>query len=71
MTETNCIPLPDNFDLDHGSLSEPLAIGVYAVQQSISMEGARIGILGAGPIGESGLLSSLDESLREIIVNYK
>jgi L-iditol 2-dehydrogenase len=38
------------------AISEPLAIGVYAVKQSIAMEGAKVGILGFGPIGMSVLL---------------
>jgi L-iditol 2-dehydrogenase len=38
------------------AISEPLAIGVYAVKQSIPMEGAKVGILGFGPIGMSVLL---------------
>ena len=42
--------------LDEGALSEPLAIGVYAVKQSDMFAGAAVGILGFGPIGMSVLL---------------
>lgn len=56
MPETSCFPMHDNLDLDEAALSEPLAIGVYAVQQSIPMPGAAVGILGFGPIGMSVLL---------------
>jgi L-iditol 2-dehydrogenase len=59
MPETSCIPLQENLSEDHGSISEPLAIGVYAVRQSIPMKGAKVGILGAGPIGESVLAPAL------------
>jgi len=41
------------------ALSEPLAIGVYGVKGAIPMKGARIGILGAGPIGLSVLLPAM------------
>jgi L-iditol 2-dehydrogenase len=56
MPETSCFKLTDSMILDDGALSEPLAIGVYAIRQSIPMKGATIGILGFGPIGMSVLL---------------
>ncbi len=49
MPETSCIKIDDNLSLDEAVISEPLAIGVYAVKKSIPMPGARIGILGFGP----------------------
>lgn len=51
-----CFSLGGSLSLEQGALSEPLAIGVYAVKQSIPMQGACVGILGAGPIGLSVLL---------------
>lgn len=51
MPETSCFPLPDTLTLTQGALSEPLAIGVYAVRRANLQDYARIGILGAGPIG--------------------
>lgn len=59
MPEQCCYPVPDNVSLEDAALVEPLSIGVYAVQQSVPMEGARVGILGAGPIGLSVLLPAL------------
>ena len=56
MPEDSCFPIAADMTLDEAALSEPLAIGVYAVQQSLPMSGAKIGILGAGPIGLSVLL---------------
>ena len=53
MPEECCFPLAENMTLEDGALSEPLAIGCYAVRQSVAMKGARIAILGAGPIGLS------------------
>ncbi|MBN2697799.1 MAG: alcohol dehydrogenase catalytic domain-containing protein [Bacteroidales bacterium] len=56
MPARSCYLLKDNLTLDQGALSEPLAIGVYAVRLSGLAEGAKIGILGTGPIGISVLL---------------
>lgn len=58
MPEESCYPIADSMTLRQAALSEPLAIGVYAVRQSIPMAGARIGILGAGPIGLSVLAAA-------------
>lgn len=56
MPETSCFPVSNAISQDQAALSEPLSIGVYAVQQSIPMHGAAVGILGVGPIGLSVLL---------------
>lgn len=58
MPETSCIPLSGTLTPDHGAISEPLAIGVYSVKNSIAVEGAKIGILGFGPIGMSVMLGA-------------
>jgi L-iditol 2-dehydrogenase len=58
MPETSCIPLPNGLKPDHGVISEPLAIGVYSVKKSIPVKGAKIGILGFGPIGMSVMLAA-------------
>lgn len=56
---------------DEAAISEPLAIGVYAVKQSIAMEGAKVGILGFGPIGMSVLLPALAQGAKEVYVTDK
>jgi len=71
MPETSCFKLDDNMILDDGALSEPLAIGVYAIKQSIPMKGASVGILGFGPIGMSVLLPAQAEGTRSIFVTDK
>ncbi len=53
MPEHSCFPIADNMTFDEAAISEPLAIGVYAVNRSIPMKGAKVGILGFGPIGMS------------------
>lgn len=71
MPETSCFKLEDNLILDDGALSEPLAIGVYAVKQSIPMKDAAIGILGFGPIGMSVLLPAKAQGAKSIFVTDK
>jgi len=48
-----------------------LAIGVYAVKQSIPMEGATVGILGFGPIGMSVMLPALSMGAGQVFVTDK
>jgi L-iditol 2-dehydrogenase len=57
MPAGSCFPIPAAMSLETAALCEPLSIGVYAVRQSVPMQGARVGILGAGPIGLSVLLA--------------
>jgi L-iditol 2-dehydrogenase len=59
MPEECCFPLPATMSFADAALIEPLSIGVYAVRQSIPMPGAKVGILGAGPIGVSVMLPAL------------
>lgn len=71
MPETSCIKIPDVMSYDQAAISEPLAIGVYAVKQSIPLEGAKVGIFGFGPIGMSVLLPALAMGAKEIYVTDK
>jgi L-iditol 2-dehydrogenase len=58
MPEKSCFPLQKDLSPDNGVISEPLAIGVYSVKKSIGMDGAKVGILGFGPIGMSVMLAA-------------
>lgn len=71
MPETSCVKIPDTMSYDEAAISEPLAIGVYAVKQSVAMEGAKVGILGFGPIGMSVLLPALALGAKEVYVTDK
>ncbi|MEI6143296.1 MAG: alcohol dehydrogenase catalytic domain-containing protein [Mariniphaga sp.] len=66
--EESCFPLIDSMTYTEAAISEPLAIGVYAVNQSIPMKGASIGILGFGPIGMSVLLPAIYKGAAKIFV---
>jgi len=71
MPEHSCFPVPDSMSFDEAAISEPLAIGVYAVNRSIPMEGAKIGILGFGPIGMSVQLPALFKGAEKVYVTDK
>lgn len=71
MPETSCFPLAANMNLDDAALSEPLAIGVYAVKQSLDLKGKKVGILGFGPIGMSVFLPAQAEGAAKIYVTDK
>lgn len=68
MPEACCFRMPDSMSVGQAVLSEPLAIGVYGVKCSVPMAGARIGILGAGPIGLSVLLPALAQGAAAVYV---
>lgn len=71
MPESSCFKIKDSMTMDQAALSEPLAIGVYAVRQSILMKGAKIAILGAGPIGRCVMLPARTEGAEKIYVTDK
>jgi L-iditol 2-dehydrogenase len=68
MPETSCFPLTGKLTTDHGSISEPMAIGVYAVKKSGGVKDLNIGILGFGPIGMSVMLASKAQGAGNIYV---
>lgn len=43
--------LPDTLSFDEGAMIEPLAVAVHAVKQIGAVEGLKVAVLGAGPIG--------------------
>lgn len=44
-------PLPEGMSYDDGAMIEPLAVTVHAAKRFEDIKGARVAILGAGPIG--------------------
>lgn len=47
------VPLPDTVTYEEGAMVEPLAVGLHAVTKSDMPVGARVLVIGAGPIGLS------------------
>jgi L-iditol 2-dehydrogenase len=56
MPEECCMPVKAKTTPEQAAIVEPLSIGAYSVSLSVPMKGARIAILGCGPIGLSCLL---------------
>jgi len=71
MPESSCIKIPDKLALDHGTLSEPLSIGLYSARKSGNVKGMNIGILGFGPIGMSVMLTAKAEGAKSVYVTDK
>ncbi len=68
MPQECCFKIKDSMTFEQAAISEPLAIGVYSVKQSIPMQDAKVGILGAGPIGLSVLLPVRVQGAEKIYV---
>lgn len=71
MPQECCYPIRPATTFDQAALAEPLSVGVYAVKLSVPMPGAKIGILGAGPIGLSVLLAAKAQGAEAIYATDK
>ena len=71
MPEECCFKMRKSMSFEESAISEPLAIGVYAVSRSIPMKGAKIAILGAGPIGLSVLLPAMAQGAEKVYMTDK
>ncbi|MBQ5996355.1 MAG: alcohol dehydrogenase catalytic domain-containing protein [Bacteroidales bacterium] len=71
MPESSCFPISDRLTYEQASVSEPLAIGVYAVQLSGVRPGQTICILGSGPIGMSVLAAARAIGVEQVYVTDK
>ena len=71
MPEECCFKIRGSMSFEEAAISEPLAIGVYAVSRSIPMRGAKIAILGAGPIGLSVLLPAKAQGAEKVYMTDK
>jgi (R,R)-butanediol dehydrogenase/meso-butanediol dehydrogenase/diacetyl reductase len=49
--EHQCVRMPEGLSLDDGAIVEPMAVGLRAVNLAQLQSGARVMVLGAGPIG--------------------
>jgi len=71
MPQECCFPVAERMTFEQAALSEPLTIGFYAVRRALPMKGARIAILGAGPIGLSVLVCARAMGAHAIYVSDK
>jgi L-iditol 2-dehydrogenase len=66
MPQECCFPTNGRLSLEQAAFCEPLAIGVYTIQQSHLNKGAKIAILGSGPIGLSCMVAAKIQDAAEI-----
>jgi L-iditol 2-dehydrogenase len=66
LPQQNCIPIDETLSFAAATISEPLAIGIYAVEQSGLPAGTRIAILGLGPIGRAVLLAARESGCEAV-----
>ena len=55
MPQKSCLLIPDHLSFEQATVSEPLAIGLYAARLAEDVKNKNIAILGSGPIGLSVL----------------
>jgi len=55
MPQGSCLPIPDHTTFEQASVSEPLAIGIYAARLAGDLKNKNMAILGSGPVGLSVL----------------
>lgn len=71
MPETSCYRIPDSMSWDEAAIVEPLSIGLHALALCGSVDGAKIGITGAGPIGLSVLLPARAKGASRVYITDK
>ncbi len=68
MPAHHALKVPDGLDLKLAALTEPLAVGLHAVRMAGALLGARVLVIGAGPIGLATLLFARAAGAREVVV---
>lgn len=63
-----CHKLPCNLDLEHGTLMEPLAVGVHACKRAEVSSGDSVLVLGSGTIGLVSVLAARAYGASKIVV---
>jgi L-iditol 2-dehydrogenase len=63
-----CFNIEGKLTANQGVIAEPFAIGLYAVKQSQVFSGAKVAILGAGPIGLSCMAAARALGAQQIVM---
>lgn len=71
MPQQNCFKIADDMSMAEATVSEPLAIAIYAVQQAGLRANHTVGILGMGPIGRTVMLAAMAEGCEEVYCTDK
>lgn len=69
MPAHHALKVPDGVDLKHAALTEPLSVGLHAVQAAGALLGKRVLIVGAGPIGLAVAIFARLAGARDIVVS--
>ena len=68
MPAHHALKVPEGLDLKLAALTEPLAVGLHAVRKAGLVLGARVLIVGAGPIGLAVTLFARAAGARQVLV---
>jgi threonine dehydrogenase-like Zn-dependent dehydrogenase len=60
-------PVPDALPLDLAALTEPLDVGIHAVEQSEAVPGDTVAVFGCGPIGLAAIASLRDRGVERVV----
>lgn len=71
MPQECCYPTDGKITLEQGALCEPLSVGIYSIRRSQVSAGAKVAILGAGPIGLSCMIALKAQDVKEIFMTDK
>jgi threonine dehydrogenase-like Zn-dependent dehydrogenase len=63
------LPIPNGLDLKHAALTEPLAVGLHAVNKSNIQPGEKALVLGCGPIGIAIIASLRARGVETIVAS--
>jgi L-iditol 2-dehydrogenase len=63
-----CFPVPDSLNDDEAAVVEPLSVGVWATQLAQVAPGARVGVVGSGPIGLCTMLAVRAETQAAVYI---
>jgi (R,R)-butanediol dehydrogenase / meso-butanediol dehydrogenase / diacetyl reductase len=69
MPAHHALRIPDGLDLKHAALTEPLAVGAHAVRAAGNLLGARVLVIGAGPIGLAVTMLAQLAGAKEVVVS--
>jgi L-iditol 2-dehydrogenase len=62
-------PLPDNATYAQGALCEPISVGIHSANLTGLRAGDTVVILGAGPIGLTGIVAALGKGAGKVIIS--
>jgi len=62
------LKLPPGMDLDHGAMVEPAAVAVHALGRSTGVDGKKVLVLGAGPIGNLVAQAALGFGAAQVLI---